>query len=82
MARGLNLGLDSALELLPFLFCFDLLFMFSIASDHELLSLLNLFRVQAMKDSLVPSELVFKLTLVMILYPLKERLIVQRLTLV
>ena len=74
--------LQSALELLPFLFCFDLFLMLSIALGHELLSLLYLFWVQVIKDSLVPSELLFNLILVMSLYPLEERLIIQHLTLV
>ena len=76
VTRGLKLGLKSALELLPFLFCFDLALMLSIASDHELLGLLNILHVQIMKDRLVPSKLEFNLALVMILYPLKERLII------
>ena len=78
----LNPGLDGALELLPFPFCFDLPFMFSIAPDHVLLSLLDHFRVEVVKDSLVPSELVFMLNLIMSFYPLKEQLfILQLLTL-
>ena len=62
----LHLGLDGALEILPFLFCFDLPLMLPAASGHVLLSLLNLFRVQVMKDSLVPGELVFHVSLVVV----------------
>ena len=82
MILDFNLGVESALELLPFLFCFDLLLKLSMASDHELLGLLNLLYVQVTKDHLVPGKLVFNLTLVMGFHPLEERLIIQRLTLV
>ncbi len=80
--RGLNLGLDSAFEILPFLFCFDLLRMICIDSDHELLGLLHLVHVQIMEDRLVPSQFELNLALVMIFNPLKERLIIQRPTLI
>lgn len=66
MKHGLKLGLISALEFLPFLFCIDLLLMLSVASGYELLSLHVLLHFQVMKDGLVPSELVFNLILVMV----------------
>ena len=47
--------------------------MLSILSSHVLLDLLGLLHVQILEDSLVPSNLVFNLTLVMILDPVSER---------
>ena len=67
--RGLDLGLDTALELLPFLCCSDLLRLLCIVSDHELLGLLHLLHVQVMKDHLVPIKLEFNLALVMSFKP-------------
>ena len=78
---GLNSGLDGVIEILPFVFCFGPLRMLSIVSSHVLLNLPSLLHVQIMEDSLVPSKLVFNLTLVMISNPLEEGWIIQRLTL-
>ena len=55
--------------------------MLSIVSSQELLDLPSIHHVQDVNDSLVPSKLVFKLKLVMISNPLRERRIIQRHTL-
>ena len=55
--------------------------MLSIVSSHLLLDLLKILHVQVVNDSLAHSKLVFKLTLVMIFNPLRERRIIQRHTL-
>lgn len=72
----LNLGLsgfDSAVEILPFVFCFGQLYMLSIVSSHLVLGLLKILHIQVVNDPLVHKKLVFKLTLVMIFNPPRER---------